>query len=97
MGDQVPATLYVPTPLRKLTGGKPKVVIAAATVAELIERMEVASPGFSERVLDSDGEIKRFINVFVNGTDVRTLQGKATPIKDNDEVSIIPAMAGGTR
>ena len=91
------ATLYVPTPLRKLTGGKSKVVVPGATVAELIERMEAENPGFSERVLDSDGEIKRFINIFVNGTDVRTLQGKATPVKDNDEVSIIPAMAGGNQ
>ncbi len=91
------ATLYVPTPLRKLTRGKSKVVVPAATVAELIERMEAENPGFSERVLDSEGEIKRFINVFVNGTDVRTLQGKATPINDNDEVSIIPAMAGGNQ
>ena len=97
MGEKVPATLYVPTPLRKLTGGKSKVIVAAATVAELIERMETENPGFSERVLDSDGEIKRFINVFINGTDVRTLQGKATPVKDDDEVSIIPAMAGGNR
>lgn len=93
----MPATLYVPTPLRKLTGGKSKVAVAASTVAELIDRMEAESPGFRERVLDSDGEIKRFINVFVNGADVRTLQGKATPVKDNDEVSIIPAMAGGNR
>lgn len=89
------ATLYVPTPLRRLTGGRSKVSVPAATIAELIERMEAENPGFSERVLDSDGEIKRFINVFVNGTDVRALQGKATPVKDDDEVSIIPAMAGG--
>jgi molybdopterin synthase sulfur carrier subunit len=93
----VPATLYIPTPLRKLTGGKSKLVVSAATVAELVEQMEAENPGFGERVLDSDGEIKRFINVFVNGIDVRTLQGKATPVKDDDEESIIPAMAGGDR
>ena len=93
----MPATLYVPTPLRKLTGGKSKVVVAAGSVAELIARMEAENPGFSDKVLDSDGEIKRFINVFINGTDVRALQGKSTPVKDNDEVSIIPAMAGGSR
>jgi molybdopterin synthase sulfur carrier subunit len=62
----------------------------------LIEQVNAENPGFSERVLDSDGEIKRFVNIFVNGTDVRTLQGKATPVGDHDEVSIIPAMAGGT-
>ncbi|MDE3090963.1 MAG: MoaD/ThiS family protein [Chloroflexota bacterium] len=93
----MPATLYVPTPLRKLTGGKSKVTIAAATVADLIDRAEAEYPGFRERVLDTDGEIKRFINVFVNDIDVRKLQGKATPVKDNDQVSIIPAMAGGNR
>jgi molybdopterin synthase sulfur carrier subunit len=91
----VSATLYVPTPLRKLTGGKSKVAVAATTVAEMIDRMESDYPGFRERVLETDGEIKRFINVFVNGVDVRTLQGKITLVKDNDEVAIIPAMAGG--
>jgi molybdopterin synthase sulfur carrier subunit len=88
-------TLYVPTPLRKLTFGKSKVQLAATNIADLIEHAETQYPGFRERVLDSDGEIKRFINVFVNGVDVRTLQGKATPVNDGDEVSVIPAMAGG--
>lgn len=91
----MPATLYVPTPLRKLTNGKSKVEIAATSIVELIERAEAQYPGFRERVLDADGEIKRFINVFVNGVDIRTLQGKATRVKDGDEVSVIPAMAGG--
>jgi sulfur-carrier protein len=89
------ATLYVPTPLRKLSNGQSKIQFDAANVAELIERAESKYPGFRERILDSDGEIKRFINVFVNGVDVRTLQGKATAVKDGDEVSVIPAMAGG--
>ncbi|MGE5263572.1 MAG: ubiquitin-like small modifier protein 1 [Acidobacteriota bacterium] len=89
------ATLYVPTPLRKLTNGQSQVKFNAATVAEMIDRAEREFPGFRERVLDTDGEIKRFINVFVNGVDVRTLQGKATAVKDGDQVSVIPAMAGG--
>lgn len=93
----MPATLYVPTPLRKLTSGQSKVQLDATTIAEIIERAEQQYPGFRERVLDADGEVKRFINVFVNGVDVRKLQGKATPLKDGDEVSVIPAMAGGAR
>ncbi len=93
----MPATLYVPTPLRKLTSGQSKVQLDATTIAEIIERAEQQYPGFRERVLDADGEVKRFINVFVNGVDVRKLQGKATPVKDGDEVSVIPAMAGGAR
>ncbi len=89
------STLYVPTPLRKLTNGKSQVQLSAGTVGEIIDRADSEFPGFRERVLDSDGEIKRFINVFVNGVDVRTLQGKATAVKDGDQVSVIPAMAGG--
>lgn len=90
------ATIFVPTPLRKLTNGQSKVQLTGANIADLIERAETQYPGFRERVLDADGEVKRFINVFVNGVDIRTLQGKATPVKDGDEVSVIPAMAGGS-
>jgi molybdopterin synthase sulfur carrier subunit len=89
------ATLYVPTPLRKLTSGQSKVQLAATNIAEMIERADAQYPGFRARVLDDNGEVKRFINVFVNGVDIRTLQGKQTPIKEGDEVSVIPAMAGG--
>ncbi len=89
------AILYVPTPLRKLTNGKSKVEFSASNVDDIIARADSEFPGFRDRVMDSDGEIKRFVNVFVNGVDVRTLQGKATPVKDGDEVSVIPAMAGG--
>src|SRR5919202_469499 len=93
------ATIFVPTPLRKLTGGQGKIQIApspaATTLQDVIEDADALYPGFRERVLDSDGEIKRFINVFVNGVDVRQLQGRATPLKDGDEVAVIPAMAGG--
>jgi sulfur-carrier protein len=94
---QVAATIFVPTPLRKLTNGQSKVNLSGASVADLIEHAEKQYPGFRERVLDADGEIKRFINIFVNGVDIRTMQGKATPVKDGDEVSVIPAMAGGSK
>ena len=89
------ATIFVPTPMRKLTGGQGKIQIDASNLQEAIERADAEFPGFSERVLDGNGEIKRFINVFINGVDVRTLQGRATPVKDGDQVAVIPAMAGG--
>ncbi len=91
------ATIFVPTPMRKVTGGQGKIEIPATTLQEAIDHANAAFPGFSERVLDKDGEIKRFINVFVNGVDVRNLQGRATPVQDQDEVAVIPAMAGGAR
>jgi thiosulfate/3-mercaptopyruvate sulfurtransferase len=89
------ATIFIPTPLRKLTGGQGKIQISASTLQEAIDRADANYPGFRERVLDADGEVKRFINVFVNGVDVRKLQGRATPVHDGDEVAVIPAMAGG--
>jgi molybdopterin synthase sulfur carrier subunit len=89
------ATLFIPTPLRQLTGGKSRVSVEAATIAELIDRMEASYPGFKERLLDQDGEIKRYINVFVDGQEIRRLQNAATSIDEASEVTIIPAMAGG--
>ncbi len=89
------ATIFVPTPLRKTTRGQAKIQIDASTLQEAIERADALYPGFRERVLDADGEVKRFINVFVNGVDVRKLEGRATAVHDGDEVAVIPAMAGG--
>ncbi len=91
------ATLYLPTPLRKLTNGKSKVEFSASSVDEMLARAEVEFPGFRDRVMDSDGQMRRFVNFFVNGIDVRTLQGKSTPVNDSDEVSVVPAMAGGAK
>lgn len=91
------ATVYVPTPLRRLTGGQAKVALEAATVGELVDQLEANYPGVKDRLLDDDGKIKRFINVFVNGEEIRGLQSEETPLGANDEVSIIPAMAGGAR
>lgn len=89
------ATIFVPTPMRKITGGNGKIQIRAGTLLEAIDHADVEYPGFRERVLDNQGEIKRFINVFINGIDVRKLQGRDTPVNDHDEVAVIPAMAGG--
>jgi len=89
------ATVYVPTPLRRLTGGKSKVTADGSDVANLLSAVDAEYPGMSERILDGDGRIKRFINVFVNDDEVRTLQGLETPVGANDKISIVPAMAGG--
>ncbi len=87
--------VLIPAPLRRYTGGEAKVSVGGATVAELIANLDTAYPGISDRILESDGQIRRFVNVFVNGNNVRKLEGADTPIKDGDEVGIVPAMAGG--
>jgi len=88
-------SVRIPTPLRKLTGGADEVAIEGANVGEVIENLEAAHPGLKERLCDEGGEIRRFVNVYVNDEDVRFLEGRATALKDGDEVSIVPAIAGG--
>ena len=85
----------IPTPLRKLTGGSDEVSIEAANIGELIDNLEAAHAGLKERLCDDAGEIRRFVNVYVNDEDVRFLDGRGTALKDGDEVSIVPAIAGG--
>ena len=89
------ATVFVPTPLRRLTGGQSKVEATGSTVGELLQQLESEYPGIGERVLDEDGNVKRFINVFCNDDEIRTLDGLDTAVRGNDKVSIVPAMAGG--
>ena len=89
------ATVLLPTPLRRLAGGQSRVSVPAADLGALISRLESDYPGIAEKLLDDRGEIKRFINVFVIDDEVRSLQGLATPVRDDDRVSIVPAMAGG--
>jgi len=88
-------TVRIPTPLRKLTGGSDEVAVDGATIGELIDNLEAAHAGLKERICDDAGEIRRFVNVYVNDEDVRFLDGRNTAIKDGDEVSIVPAIAGG--
>ncbi len=88
-------TVNIPTPLRKLTNNQSEVEIAAATVGELVDGLEGAYGGIAEKLLDEDGEIRRYVNIFVNDEDIRFLDGKDTPLTDGDNVSIVPAIAGG--
>jgi sulfur-carrier protein len=89
-------TLRVPTILRSLTGGAAEVgVDGAATLGELIDKVDAEHPGIRGRVLDDDGKLRRFVNVYVGEDDVRFAQGLETPTPDGVTVSIIPAVAGG--
>ena len=85
----------VPTPLQKLTDGKAEVECKGATVIELVNNLEKKYPGTKERLCDENGNIRRFINIFVNEKDIRFLKGQKTKLKNGDEISIIPAIAGG--
>lgn len=85
----------VPTVLQKFTENKHEVEVEGANIKELIENIEKKYPGIKERICDENGQIRKFINVYVNEEDVRFLQQDKTPLKDGDEVSIIPAIAGG--
>lgn len=88
-------TVRVPTPLQKLTQNQAEVKASGTTIKELIEDLEKNFPGIKERICDETGKIRRFINIYVNEEDVRFLQRDETPLEDGDEVSIIPAIAGG--
>ena len=89
------ATVRIPTPLRKLTGGLEEVQVQGATVGALLQALEQAHPGIRERIFDDKGQVRRFVNIFANEEDIRVLQNLDTPVKDGDEVSIVPAIAGG--
>jgi len=89
------ATVRIPSPLRRYTNNQSKVQSSGATIAEIIENLEAQYPGVKTRLCDDSGQIKRYVNVFVNGEEIRTLQGSETNVNASDEVSIIPAMAGG--
>jgi molybdopterin synthase sulfur carrier subunit len=88
-------SVLIPTPLRKLTAELESVSAAGANVGELIENLDKAYPGLKDRLCDEAGNVRRFVNIYVNGEDIRFLEEKATPVKDHDEISIVPAIAGG--
>lgn len=92
----MPVLVRIPTPLRTLTKGSAEVQVKGATVGDLVESLEGQFPGMRDRLVDETGELRRFINVYVNEEDIRFLDGKKTALKEGDQVSIVPAIAGGS-
>ena len=88
-------TVRVPTTLRTLTAGESEVEVEGTTVGEVLGSLDASHPGFSERLLDESGKLRRFVNVFVSDDDIRFLQGLDTPVPAGETVSIVPAVAGG--
>jgi len=91
----MPIPVSIPTPLRPLTNNLDTVDVDGASIAELLAALEKEYPGIGERLLDAKGQVRRFVNIYVNGEDIRFLQDKETAVKAGDEVSIVPAIAGG--
>jgi len=90
------AKVRIPTPLRKFTGGAGEVPADGSTVAQVMTDMEAKYPGIKERLCEPDGRVRRFVNIYVNGDDIRFLNHLETAVAANDEVSIVPAIAGGS-
>ena len=86
----------IPTPLQKLTADKAEVTADGSTVQDILQDLDRQYPGLKERLCDPNGKLRRFVNLYVNEEDIRFLKQEATPIKDGDELSIIPAIAGGS-
>jgi molybdopterin synthase sulfur carrier subunit len=89
------AQVRIPTPLRKYTGGAEAVQADGATVAAIVADLDKRHPGIRDRICDESGAVRRFVNIFVNGEDIRFLQNLDTAVKAGDEVSVVPAIAGG--
>lgn len=88
-------SVRIPTPLRRLTKGQESARLESTTLSEAIQKLEEQFPGIKARLCDDKGELHRFVNIYVNGEDVRFLQGMETTLKAGDEISIVPAVAGG--
>lgn len=91
----MPIKVRIPTPLRAIVRGQEAVELSGGSLGDAIAELEQQYPGIRDRLCDESGELRRFVNVYVNGEDVRFLSGLATPLKTGDEVSIVPAVAGG--
>lgn len=89
------SNVRIPTPLRKLTDGKAEVTASGATIRAVIDDLDRQHPGIKARICDDAGAVRKFINVFANEEDIRFLQGLDTPVGERDEISIVPAIAGG--
>lgn len=92
----MPVKVRIPTPLRKITDGQDEVEAEGSTVAEVLEDLEGRYPGIKERICEADGNLRRFVNLYLNDEDIRFKDNLSTEVKDGDELSIIPAIAGGT-
>ena len=90
----MPANVHIPTPLRSHTGGKDLVPATGATIAEVIDDLDANHPGIKAKIVDDKG-VRRFVNIFIGDEDIRFMDGVNTAVKDGDEISIIPAIAGG--
>ena len=91
----MPVKVRAPAPLQKLTGNKVELEASAGNITELISSLETQYPGIKDRLCDDKGELRRYLNIYVNEKDIRFEKGPSTPLKDGDEISIIPAIAGG--
>lgn len=91
----MPVTVLIPTPLQKLTNGNAEVTAEGNKVGDIVDALEAQFPGIKERLCDGTGKLRRFVNVYLNNEDIRFEQNEETPVKDGDELSIIPAIAGG--
>jgi molybdopterin synthase sulfur carrier subunit len=89
------ATIRIPAPLRKLTNNQEEVPATGSSLGDILDALNRNYPGIGERILDEQGEIRRFVNIFLNDEDVRFLQENSTPITESDVISIVPAIAGG--
>lgn len=87
--------VLIPTPLQKFTNNQAKIECAGSSVSELIDALEASFPGIKKSLCDDNGEPRRFLNFYVNSEDIRFLEGTQTELKSGDEVSIVPAVAGG--
>jgi molybdopterin synthase sulfur carrier subunit len=91
----MPVSIRIPTQLRPLAGGQPTVSVSGSTVSEILKELEVAHPGFQDRLFDEQGKLRRFVNIFVAEEDIRFLDGLDTAVPDGSTVSVVPAVAGG--
>ena len=91
----MPVKVRVPTPLRRFTGGTDEGAAAGESVRAVIEDLEKRHPGIRERLLDEKGDLRRFVNIYLNGDDIRFLNQLNSQVKDGDDISIVPAIAGG--
>jgi MoaD family protein len=93
----MPAKVRIPAPLRKLTNDQVIVEVEGKTIQDLLSALDKKHPGLKDRICDESGQVRRFVNIFVNGEDIRFKDGAKTPVTEGAEVSIIPAIAGGCR